>query len=179
MSVAINWRKRQSYIARSEMGKTMDKAWLKALGHMCYGIYVLTTADREKINGMIASWVSQVSYDPPLVSVAVHPKRYSHDMIQGSGHFALHLLKRDQRYLLQKFKLPNPASKFESLAWSRGETGCPILKECLAFMECKVRKIYNPGNHTLFIGQVVAAQLVSEEPPLTTLDYEGVYLGRE
>jgi len=70
----------------------MDERWLHALRNMTYGIYVLTTAHEEKINGMIASWVSQVSYDPPLIMVAVHPNRYSNGMIRESGAFVLHIL---------------------------------------------------------------------------------------
>jgi flavin reductase (DIM6/NTAB) family NADH-FMN oxidoreductase RutF len=53
----------------------MQDQWIKAFAKMTYGIYVLTSGADEAINGMIASWVSQVSYEPPLVMVAVHPKR--------------------------------------------------------------------------------------------------------
>ena len=66
---------------KTERGAKMDERWLQALGSMTYGIYVLTTHHEEKINGMIASWVSQISYDPPLVMVAVHPNRYSRQLI--------------------------------------------------------------------------------------------------
>jgi flavin reductase (DIM6/NTAB) family NADH-FMN oxidoreductase RutF len=59
----------------------MEKEWLAAFGKMSYGIYVLTTAFEGRINGMIASWVSQISYDPPLIMVAVHPNRFSHGLI--------------------------------------------------------------------------------------------------
>ena len=68
----------------------MEDKWQEAFGLMTYGIYILTTSHNDIINGMIASWVSQVSYDPPMVSVAVHPNRYSHGLIRDSGRFALH-----------------------------------------------------------------------------------------
>ena len=63
----------------------MKDKWIRALGSMTYGIYVLTSFYEEEINGMIASWVSQVSYDPLLIMVAVHPNRYSHNLIDKSG----------------------------------------------------------------------------------------------
>ena len=78
----------------------MDKEWLSAFGKMTYGIYVLTTGSAGTINGMIASWVSQVSYDPPLISVAVHPNRYSHQLIEQSKCFALHVVAKDRSDLL-------------------------------------------------------------------------------
>ena len=57
----------------------MKEEYLKLLGKMTYGIYVLTSAADQVVNGMIASWVSQVSYDPLLLMVAIHPNRYTHD----------------------------------------------------------------------------------------------------
>lgn len=156
----------------------MEEKLLNAFGKMTYGIYVLTTFHEKTVNGMVASWVSQVSYAPPLIMVAVHPNRYSHNLIEESGHFALHVLAQDQADLLKRFKRPDPTAKFASVPWNRGKTGCPILSSCLAYMECEVKAIYSPGNHTLFIGEVKDAQRFSDEVPLSTLDYGGVYLGK-
>jgi flavin reductase (DIM6/NTAB) family NADH-FMN oxidoreductase RutF len=157
----------------------MKAQWTKALGTMTYGIYGLTTFYKDEINGMIASWVSQVSYDPLLIMVAVHQSRYSHHLIEQSGCFALHVLHRDQAEFLNRFKGFGPQEKFAGLRWQRGATGCPVLEDCLAYFECRVKSQYAPGNHTLFCGEVMASQVFSEGAPLTTLDYEGVYLGQE
>ena len=81
----------------------MKAEWKKALATMTYGIYGLTSFHEEEINGMIASWVSQVSYDPLLIMVAVHQNRYSHHLIEQSGCFALHVLTRDQSDFLRRF----------------------------------------------------------------------------
>lgn len=156
----------------------MREALLKNMAHMTYGIYVLTTRFRESINGMIASWVSQVSYDPPLIMVAIHPHRYSHGLVAQSGCFALHVLAKNQKDLLARFKGPVPEAKFEALAWSDGLTGCPILADCIGCLECRVVQRLSPGNHTLFLGEVVQAVFNTQTPPLSTLDYEGCYLGK-
>ena len=157
----------------------MKKAILKNMAHMTYGIYVLTMRFENTINGMIASWVSQVSYDPPLFMVAVHPNRYSHDLLAKSGHFALHILARDQKDLLGRFKGPDAGEKFASINWEDGITGCPVLADCIGFMECRIIQTLAPGNHTLFIGQLVNAVFNEEKTPLCTLDYERCYLGKE
>ena len=101
----------------------MNQDLTKNLMHMTYGIYVLTTRFEDTINGMIASWVSQVSYAPPLILAAVHPNRYSHELLQKSGCFVLHSIARDQKELLLRFKGPDPDEKFSSLEWSTGVTG--------------------------------------------------------
>ena len=157
----------------------MDNEWIQALGRMTYGIYVLTSSYKEEINGMIASWVSQVSYDPLLLMVAVHPNRYSHNLIAKSGCFALHALAADQSDLLGRFKGPDPLAKFSDIQWQRGRTGCPLLKECLAYFDCRVTAKYRPGNHTLFLGEVLEARMIAADGnALSSLDYDGVYLGK-
>ena len=156
----------------------MKDEWLQALRKMTYGIYVLTTFYKKEINGMIASWVSQVSYDPLLIMAAVHPNRYSHHLIEQSGCFALHILARQQSDFLSRFKGSDPRAKFSSIQWKRGKTGCPVLSECIAYVECNVKNKYTPGNHTLFLGEVVVAEAFAEEQSLSSLDYDGTYLGR-
>ena len=156
----------------------MKEEWIKALGSMTYGIYVLTSFHKEKINGMIASWVSQVSYDPLLIMVAVHPDRYSHELITNSGYFALHVLAADQSDLLGRFKGPDPEAKFLGIQWQPGQTGCPLLTDCLAYFECRLKVQYTPGNHSLFLGEVLAARKLAQGDALSTLHYDGVYLGK-
>ncbi len=156
----------------------MDNEWERVLGKFTYGIYVLTTAHREEFNGMIASWVSQISYDPPLVLVAVHPNRYSHKMILESGRFALNIVPRDCSDWMGRFKGPEPSLKFQGLSWKRGENGCPILEDSIGFLECELVKHYSPGNHSLFIGRITRGGLFRDDSPLTTIDYQGAYLGK-
>ena len=156
----------------------MKDALIANMRQMTYGIYLLTTRHEETINGMIASWVSQVSYDPPLIMVAIHPNRYSHGLVEQSGHFALHSLSRQQTHLLARFKGPDPAAKFSSLAWHEGVTGCPIIDACIGCLECRVIRSLAPGNHTIFIGEVVNAEFNGDKTPMSTLDYEGCYLGK-
>ncbi|SDP77647.1 flavin reductase family protein [Desulforhopalus singaporensis] len=156
----------------------MKKEWLPAFGQMVYGIYVLTTRAGDVMNGMIASWVSQVSYSPPLIMAAVHPNRYSNELIEKSGVFALHVLDRSQKDYLDRFKIEEPAKKFSGLSWKTGKTGVPLLDDCLACFELEVTERYCPGNHTLFIGKVVDCTIRSPGTPLLTLDYEKTYLGK-
>ena len=156
----------------------MEKEWLSAFGKMTYGIYVLTTAFEDKINGMIASWVSQISYNPPLIMAAVHLNRYSHELISRSKCFGLHVLSKDQKDFLKRFKGPDPAAKFLNIKWIKGKTGSPVFNDCTAWFECEVVNSFNPGNHTIFIGKVVNAKVLSEKAVMSTADYKGAYIGK-
>jgi flavin reductase (DIM6/NTAB) family NADH-FMN oxidoreductase RutF len=156
----------------------MKEDWIKAFGKLTYGIYLLTSHYEEKINGMIASWVSQVSYEPPLIMAAVHPNRFSHQLIEQGGGFALHVLADTQADFLSRFKDADVSAKFSTLSWTPGKTGCPILSECPAYLECELKTHYRPGDHTLFIGEVIAAGVSGYQKPFTTREYDGVYLGK-
>jgi flavin reductase (DIM6/NTAB) family NADH-FMN oxidoreductase RutF len=157
----------------------MKAEWINAFGKMTYGIYVLTSCHQQEINGMIASWVSQVSYTPPLIMVAVHTHRYSHQLIEQGGSFALHVLAKSRKDFLSRFKEKEAGAKFSALNWTAGKTGCPILSECLAYLECELKTHYRPGNHTLFIGEVIDASVLAKGSPLTTGEYESAYLGKD
>jgi flavin reductase (DIM6/NTAB) family NADH-FMN oxidoreductase RutF len=156
----------------------MQPTWQTAFSQMTYGIYVLTTQHETIINGMIASWVSQVSYDPPLIMAALHPNRFSQNLVEKSGHFALHVIAESQKSLIDKFMGPDPSGKFTDIDWQTGETGCPVLKNCLAWFECRIEETHQPGNHCLFIGKVVSAGCNDEARSLCTQDYDAVYTGR-
>jgi flavin reductase (DIM6/NTAB) family NADH-FMN oxidoreductase RutF len=157
----------------------MNHEWIKTISQMTFGIYVLTTAHKEKINGMIASWVSMVSYDPPLIMAAIHPNRYSHKLLEQSGHFALNILSQNQKGFLSRFKGPDPNAKFDGIQWKKRKTGSPILSDCIGYIECNIVDQYKPGNHTLFVGEIIDAVSLEDLVPLSTLDYEGVYLGKD
>jgi flavin reductase (DIM6/NTAB) family NADH-FMN oxidoreductase RutF len=151
---------------------------IETLGKITYGLYVLTTKKGEEINGMIASWVSQVSFSPPLVMVGVRKNRYSHKMIDETGIFALNVLAKEDINLVSRFKGPDPKEKFKGLKWKTKATGAPILEETLAYMDCKLTDSVNTGDHTIFIGQIIKADILKEGVPVTSLDYGKVYLGQ-
>jgi flavin reductase (DIM6/NTAB) family NADH-FMN oxidoreductase RutF len=155
----------------------MNSIWQRPFNHMTNGIYVLTTRHKEKINAMIVSWATQISYDPPMILIAVHPKRYSHQLIEKSKCFALHIIGHTQQEMIKRMMGPDPFAKFANLDWRPGLTGCPILNDCLAWFECQIKQQHQPGNHTLFMGQVLNANMVSPGQPLSTHGCEDAYIG--
>jgi len=152
----------------------------QVLNRLVYSVVILTVADGDEINGMPVSWITQVSGDPLLVAVCISPARYSHHMIDSAGCFALNLLSDNQKDMVDRFKLAGDRreKKFEGLTITRGVTGAPIIRECPAHVECRVRDSHAPGDHTLFIGEVVAAGTRSEGPTLDTTTYGKGYTGR-
>ena len=155
----------------------MNDRIIEAMAYLSYGIYVLTSNKGDEKHGMIASWVSQVSHDPPLVMVAIRKNRRMHPIVKEAGAFALHVLDKDDEQIIGRFKRPSPAERFADTDCVTLETGCPILEDKLAYMDCRLVTTLDTGDHTLFIGKVLAANLSGEGTPMTSADYGKVYLG--
>lgn len=129
---------------------------------LVHGVYVVTTRVGEKINGMTAAWVSQVSLHPSLVMVSIAPSRYSHDLIQESGVMAVNVLTSEQVELGKRFgyKSGRKVDKCAGLEWITGATGAPILPQAYAYLDLKVVSTFPAGDHTLFVGEVVEAKIL-------------------
>jgi len=151
---------------------------IKALGKMTYGLYILTTKRGTEINGMIASWVSQVSFSPPLVMAVIRTNRYSHNMIKEIGVFALNVLGKSNSVLVSKCNVLCPEDKFKGIRWETKTTGAPIIGEAIAYMDCKLVNSIDTGDHTIFIGEIVDADTLRDGVPMTSLDYGKVYIGQ-
>ena len=129
---------------------------------LVHGVYVITTRLGDRINGMTASWVSQVSLSPLLLMVSIAPSRYSHDLIKESRVFAVNVLASDQVDLGKRFGFQSgrQVDKFAGLEYLTATTGSPVLPQACAFFDLKLVDTFPAGDHTLFVGEVVAAKIL-------------------
>ena len=139
----------------------MQNVISKCISH---GTYVVTARADDKINGMTAAWISQVSLRPLLLMVSIAPVRFTHGLIEKARRFALNVLPEDRQDLARHFgfKSGRNTNKFENLAYFEGENGAPILKDAMAYVECDVVSSFSAGDHTIFVGEVSTAKLVQE-----------------
>ncbi|HYB21238.1 MAG TPA: flavin reductase family protein [Thermodesulfobacteriota bacterium] len=150
----------------------------EAFRYIPYGIYVLTTKRGTDLYRMIVSWVSQVSYSPPLLAVALRRNRRALPAILESGLFSLSLLKKNQKPLVSRFKDSPPGPDFSIFLEENGKRALPSFEGCLASWECRLTSSVEAGDHILCIGEVQSASLQGGEDPLTTLDYGKTYIGQ-
>ncbi len=151
---------------------------LEALSHIPHPLVVVTVGDpdnTEKRNGMTAAWISRVSWDPPLVAVAIAPTRYTHELISTFREFALNIVS--ERLLDVALKVFGSVSgreqdKFKLAGIEPGKAKkirAPIIREAPIVIECKLVSAIRTGDHTVFIGKVVAAYRNNEDKPLVWL----------
>jgi len=137
------------------------KTMLRKIPH---GLYICGVKDGEEMNGFTASWLMQASFKPPLIVNCVKQDSVSHQMIKNSGVFAISFLEDGQKDLAQKFFKPmrRVGNKFEDVEFYLGETGCPIISDSLGYVECTVVDAVEKGDHTVYVGEVIAAGIHRE-----------------
>jgi flavin reductase (DIM6/NTAB) family NADH-FMN oxidoreductase RutF len=146
------------------------------IGHFATGVTVITTRDGDLLHGMTANAISSLSLDPVLLLICVDKTTHAHDVIREGGAFAVNILGEHQEALSRTFakKAPPETGTLRGQAFREGETGVPILADCLAYIECRVSQLLEGGDHTIFTGEVVAEGVVNDQlKPL--LFYRGGY----
>lgn len=148
----------------------MDVAVKKqALRTFTYGLYAVSCADEGEVNAFTANWLTQVSFEPPLLAISVENDSKSLPMILRSRKCTVNVLKSGDRELagkLGKSALKSP-EKLVGIDYKMGENGCPILRDALAWVACEVRHTAPAGDSTLVVVEVVDTGLLGEGTPLT------------
>jgi len=121
----------------------------------------------DKANIMTVAWMIPVSVDPPLVAMSIRPERYSNDIIMETREFIVNIPTFDlaQKVLFCGRRSGRDHDKFKETGLSpqsATKVNAPIIKECVAHLECRVVKAVEIGDHTLIVGQIVAAHASDE-----------------
>lgn len=132
-----------------------------ALGRIPSGLFIVTWRAADADRGMLASWVMQAGFEPPLVSVAVGTSRDLLGAVRAGGPFTVNVLAESQRSLLAKFGKPPGAGEdpFAGLAVDRTPAGLAVLAEAAGWMECRVvaEAAAAGADHVVVLGRVEAA----------------------
>jgi flavin reductase (DIM6/NTAB) family NADH-FMN oxidoreductase RutF len=133
----------------------------RLINHGC--VILVTSKYKDKQNIITLAWQTPVSHKPKLVAICIHKSHFSHDLIKKGGEFVInvptveilkevHFCGTNSGKDIDKFKetgfTPMPAKKVKS----------PLIKECIAHLECASEKIYDCGDHSLFLAEVIYAQ---------------------
>ncbi len=125
-----------------------------ALGKLPSGVYVATSMlDGEEI-GMLASFVEQAGFEPPMITAAVSKGRRLEAAIEQSGKFGINILGEEDARLMKPFSLSDNDSPFADVDLDANEHGLPQLADALGFLACKVVGKIEGGDHTIYAGEV-------------------------
>ena len=145
----------------------------RILGHWGSGVAIVASRKADgKPCGLTANAVASVSLEPPLVLVCIERNADTHDCVRATGFFSVNMLDSSQERLARRFSAWEVTTKFEGIAFHPETTGAPILDAALAWVDCRVRAQHEGGDHSIFVGEVVAGD-AREGTPL--IYYRGGY----
>ncbi|HYK01177.1 MAG TPA: flavin reductase family protein [Thermoanaerobaculia bacterium] len=150
----------------------IDEARFKlAMSHFATGVTIVTTEHEGTPYGMTVSAFASLSLHPPLVLVCIENSVRTHDAIAAAGAFGVSILAHAQQDVSGRFASKRD-DKFEGVSVRRGELNVPLIDGATCTLECRVHAQLPGGDHTVFIGEVVASE-TTEDAPLVY--YRSVY----
>ena len=141
-----------------------DSEFRRVMGHFATGVAVVTTlrADGHP-TGATVSAVSAVSLSPTLMMVCLDGASQSNRALAESGYFAVNVLAEGTGEALAR-RFAGKEDKFQGVSHRREATGAPVLSDALAWMDCRVVQAHAAGDHTLYVGEVMAADAYPGTP---------------
>lgn len=147
-----------------------------ALFNISYGLYVVTSNDGKKHNGIIVNTVMQLTDSPLKVAVCINKANYSHDIIKATGIMNVNCLTEDTPFDIFKtfgFASGRDHDKFAGLSYTTSQNGMAVLTDNInAFISLEVTDYIDLGTHGLFVCSITEAQTVSDKPSVTYTYYQ-------
>ena len=154
----------------------MTDSIAEVLGRIPSGLFVLTVRHGEHDSGMLASWVMQAGFEPPMVSVAVRSDRHIAEWLTAGSPFVLHILPTGQKSLLKHFGRGFEPGEptLDGLEFERGPRGVAVLKGTIGHMLCTTVSHADSGDHRIFLAEVVGGSLDLHESPSVHIRKNGL-----
>ncbi|OGW82623.1 MAG: hypothetical protein A3C47_02720 [Omnitrophica bacterium RIFCSPHIGHO2_02_FULL_51_18] len=151
----------------------------KILRQIPYGLYVIGVKDKDTTHAFTASWLSQCSLKPPRVMLGVRHGTHSLDLLKNGKVFSVNFVSKESKKIIEQFFKHTPASgnRFGDLGYTIKKTGAPVLDAAAHYIECEVKNIVDAGDHSIVIGEVVAAEILKDVAPLVMGDTPWHYGG--
>ncbi|NWJ45025.1 MAG: flavin reductase [Chloroflexi bacterium] len=149
----------------------------RTMGHFATGINVVTTVLDGTYYGITVNAFCSVSLEPPQALICIDKTTYTHEVLKKSKVFAVSMLSGEQQYLSERFAQHDSTGgkTFDDLNLRALETGSPVFEKALAYLDCKIVAEYEGGDHTIFLGEVLALGYSEAQNPAPLLYYCSEY----
>lgn len=150
----------------------------KALHKIPYGVYIISSRKDDKLNGQIANAIFQVTAEPQTVAVSINKQNLTHEYIDHSKVFSASILCKNTPMPFIGtfgFKSGRTLDKFQNIHYKVGKTTAPIvLDHALAYFEAHVIDKLPVNTHTIFVGKIEDAEVMTNDPPMTYEYYHDI-----
>ena len=151
-----------------------------AFRNMSYGVYIVSTLDGERPTGCVANSAMQITSEPATIAVSINHDNYTNACIEKTGKFAISILtEQSDPGLIGTFGFQSgkDVNKFDGVEAVVKE-GISVVADACSYLVCKVIDKMETATHTVFLGEVIAADVLKEEEPMTYAYYHKVVKGK-
>jgi flavin reductase (DIM6/NTAB) family NADH-FMN oxidoreductase RutF len=148
----------------------MSDAPLELFRCLTNGLYVVGVAHGNQRNAFTAAWITQVSFDPPLLGLSINPAHASYPILMAAGVFTVSVLRQGQLELARHFGTQSGRviDKLVGQRWQAALEGAPVLLDAAAYLECRLIGRHAAGDHELVLAQVVGGRVLAPDAkPMT------------
>lgn len=160
-------------MAEDKTSVSQDRQAIAALNTITYGLYIISSKMDGKINAQCGNSLFQITNSPRKIAVGINKTNYTFEFIRSSGEMAINVLRQDQIPYVKHFGLQTgrKVDKFATLKYETRNTGCPILPDALAYLECRaiMPDCIDCGTHMIFICDVLEGTVLN---PGEALSYD-------
>jgi flavin reductase (DIM6/NTAB) family NADH-FMN oxidoreductase RutF len=172
---------RKSAIDNPKSNMVSPDEFKHAMRRWASTVTIITTKVDDFIYGLTVTSFSSLSANPPEVFIGINKQTRSHPLIEASGIYCVNFLTPELKYISDRFAGRHPdEERFKGVRYRFEATGAPVLDDALAFLDCRVVRAFDAGDHTIFIGEVMASGVQRDDiAPLLYVDGKYRYLGEE
>ena len=148
----------------------------KAFYAMSYGVYIVSAWDNGRPTGCTANCAAQITSSPATVMVSINKDNYTNMCIKDCGHFAISILAENSDPSIIGtfgFRSGKDFNKFEQVPYAVKDA-LPVVTDSCAYIACRVVGTMDTSTHTVFLGEVIGADVLSDNPPMTYAYYHAV-----
>ena len=135
----------------------------QGVGHIPSGLFIVVAEGDKQIDGYLASWVQQISFDPLLVSFAINPGRPGYDAIVSGKNFSINIVGDHDMQYMRHFWSGYDESPFSQIEHERFGNNVVAIKAAKSVIECEFVSKSKPGDHEIVIAKVLSSKVLNEE----------------
>lgn len=148
--------------------------------NISYGLYVISTMDRDRPTGCTANSAMQITSDPAAIAISINHDNYTNKCIEKTGKFVINILAETSEPTIIGtfgFQSGKDNNKFDDISYST-ISGLPVLKDTCGYIICEVIDTMETETHTVFLGKVADGDIIKKDPPMTYAYYHNVIKGK-
>ncbi|MFC2948045.1 flavin reductase family protein [Virgibacillus sediminis] len=150
------------------------RAFRNTVGNFTTGVTIITTKNKEGHPiGFTANSFSSLSLDPQLLLFSIDKKSSTYQDFMNTEGFVVNILASDQIALSKQFATSG-IDRFSGVSYYEDASGSPVLPDTLAYLDCKVANLFDGGDHTIVVGEVLSGSTAPDKKPL--IFFKGKYL---